>query len=208
MVQTSAGPGYGLEEPTRGALAAIMRCIVPSMFVAQQPWAVIGSVASVMQGLPDYRPPDIDLASTAEGAEIMQRCIAGAGETVRPVSYSVSGPYASHFGIFEVDGIKVEVMGDLVIERPDGIIDLTDHWSRWSEKVRICELDGRHIPVVPLEWQLVANVLLGRGARSRGIADFLLQHGYDLPFLESVLYDPLLGRPVVASVRRLLLLDQ
>ena len=59
------------------------------MFKAQQPWALMGSTASVLQGIDDYTPPDIDLVTTMEGAYIMEGCVGNSGATVRPVSYSV-----------------------------------------------------------------------------------------------------------------------
>ena len=65
--------------------------------------------------------------------------------------------------------MKTEVMGDLVIKCDDGSIDVKDHWSRWSDKVRILHFEDLHVPVIPLEWQLVANTLLA-AARSASTA--------------------------------------
>jgi hypothetical protein len=201
------GSSTRLNTRTHAALVAIMECIVPSMFRAQQPWALVGSCASVLQGLPDYEPPDIDLATTAEGAYLMQDCITGYGTAVRPVKFSESGPYASHFGIFEVQGVKIEVMGDLVIRCEDGVIDLNDHFARWSDEVRICDVDGLHIPMIPLEWQLVANALLGRADRVEALAGYLCDQGYDRPFLETILADETLGQRTLGWVRRVMSLD-
>src|SRR5258707_924939 len=114
--------GNGMNDEIRHALRAIVRCIIPSMFKAQEPWGLMGSTASVLQGLDGYSPPDIDLVTTMNGAYIMEGCVGNSGATVRPVSYSVSTPYSSHFGIFEVADVKVEVMGDLIIKCDDGII--------------------------------------------------------------------------------------
>jgi hypothetical protein len=194
----------GLCERTNGALVAIMRAIIPSMFKAQQPWALVGSCASVLQGLPDYQPPDIDLATTMTGAYIMSGCVGRAGDTVRPVSYSVRLPYSSHFGIYQVGGVKVEVMGDLVIRCSDGVIDLSDHWARWTDHVRIVELEGMHIPVVALEWQVVANALLGRQERVDATAAHLLQTGFDEQFTRELLADHRLGARTIESVRKAL----
>ncbi len=205
---TCAASTTGLCAKTHGALVAIMGCIIPSMFKAQQPWALVGSVASVLQGLPDYQPPDIDLATTMEGAYIMAGCVGGGGgAVVRPVGYSIRVPYASYFGIFEVHGVKIEVMGDLVIRCADGVIDLSDHWARWSDKVRVCEVDGMHIPLVPLEWQLVANALLGRPERVDNIAAHMLASGYDHAYMDRLLADGRLGARTIAEVRRVLHID-
>jgi len=176
--------GDGMTEGVRGALSACINAIIPTMFRAQQPWAVMGSTASVLQGIPHYTPPDIDLVTTRDGAYIMSGSIGGLGATVRPVSYSESDRYAS-----------------------DGHIDVTEHFARWSDKVRLIHFDEHHIPVAPLEWQLVANVLLGRPERSTGIAEFLLEHGFDRAFLEDLLADKSHGERTVATVREMMHLD-
>ena len=189
------------------ALGSVVHTIIPSMFKAQQPWAVMGSTASVLQGIPNYVPPDIDLVTTMEGAYIMSGAVGHAGTVIHQVSYSESARYVSHFGIFEVQGVKVEIMGDLIIRVADGVINATDHFARWSDKVRLLHFEDAHIPVVPLEWQLVANVMLGRPERSHGIADFLLEHGYDHAYLRALLEDPQLGPRTIKESREMVHLD-
>ena len=207
MVGETVPCGDGMTEGVRRALSACINAVIPTMFRAQQPWAVMGSTASVLQGIPNYTPPDIDLVTTRDGAYIMSGSIGGLGATVRPVGYSESDRYASHFGIFEVLDVKVEVMGDLVIRVADGHIDATEHFARWSDKVRLIHFDEHHIPVVPLEWQLVANVLLGRPERSSGIAGYLLAHGFDRAYLDALLVDVGHGERTISTVREMLHLD-
>jgi hypothetical protein len=200
--------GDGMTEEVRRALSACIHAIIPTMFRAQQPWAVMGSTASVLQGICNYTPPDIDLVTTRDGAYMMSGSIGGLGATVHQVGYSESDRYASHFGIFEVLGVKVEVMGDLIIRVADGHIDATEHFARWSDKVRLIHFEEYHIPVVPLEWQLVANVLLSRPERSTGIADYLLEHGYDRAYLEALLVDAGHGERTIRMVREIMHLDE
>ena len=199
--------GDGMTDGVRRALSACINAIIPTMFRAQQPWAVMGSTASVLQGICNYTPPDIDLVTTRDGAYIMSGSIGGLGATMRQVGYSESELYASHFGIFEVVDVKVEVMGDLVIRVADGVIDATQHFARWSDKVRLIHFEEHHIPVVPLEWQLVANVLLSRPERSTGIADYLLAHGFDRAYLDALLLDKGYGARTIATVREIMHLD-
>lgn len=199
--------GDGMTDGVRRALSACINAIIPTMFRAQQPWAVMGSTASVLQGICNYTPPDIDLVTTRDGAYIMSGSIGGLGATMRQVAYSESELYASHFGIFEVVDVKVEVMGDLVIRVADGVIDATQHFARWSDKVRLIHFEEHHIPVVPLEWQLVANVLLSRPERSTGIADYLLAHGFDRAYLDALLLDKGYGARTIATVREIMHLD-
>lgn len=199
--------GDGMTATVRHALVSVMRQVVPAMFKSQQPWALMGSAASVLQGLDGYSPPDIDLVTTMEGAYIMAGSVASCGATVRPVSYSVSAPYESHFGIFEVEGVKVEVMGNLIIRCADGMINASDHFARWSDKVRVVHFEEFHIPLVRLEWQLVANVLLQRPERSSGVAELLLKRGFDRPYLDALLEDRQNGDRTIATVRKMLNLD-
>jgi len=197
-----------MTESVRRALSASINAVIPTMFRAQQPWAVMGSTASVLQGICNYTPPDIDLVTTRDGAYIMSGSIGGLGATVHQVGYSESERYASHFGIFEVLDVKVEVMGDLIIRVADGHIDATEHFARWSDKVRLIHFEQHHIPVVPLEWQLVANVLLSRPERSTGIADYLLAHGFDRAYLDALLADTGHGERTISTVREILHLDE
>lgn len=199
--------GNGMTDELRTALFEVLYAIVPAMFKAQQPWALMGSTASVLQGIPDYVPPDIDLTTTMEGAYMMAGAISQTGAVVRPLQYSERAPYASYFGIFEVKGVKVEVMGNLIIRCADGYINLREHWARWSDKVRILHFGDLHVPVVPLEWQLVANALLGRPERISGIARFLLEHGYDSAYLAALLEDKHIGERVMRVVREALNID-
>ncbi len=206
-VHEDVAPGDGMTERIRVAANAALHAIVPPLFKAQQPWAVMGSTASVLQGIPRYVPPDIDIVTTMVGAYIMEGAISSLGATFRPVSHSVGGPYTSYFGIFEVQGVKVELMGDLIIQCDDGMIDCRDHWSRWSDKVRVLHFDDLHIPVVPLEWQLVANTLLDRPERVGDISRYLLAHGFDRAYVDALLADEGYGERTIAAVREALRLD-
>ncbi len=201
-------PGSGLTDALSDTLEKVMLSIVPSMFKSQQPWALMGSLASVLQGMPDYAPPDIDLVTTTKGAYVMEGCIGTYGATIRPVELSTGGPYTSHFGIFEVDGVKVEVMGDLIIQCDDGALHAEDHWAKWSEKVRVLHFRRVHIPVVPLEWQIVANALLRRPERVSGCARQLLAAGYDRAYLETLLNDHAYGERTIQMVREALHIEQ
>ena len=200
-------PGGGLTIEVSDALTKIMTCIIPAMFRSQQPWALMGSLASVLQGMPDYTPPDIDLVCTAHGAYEMEGCLVQQGTTLRAVSLSTSGPYTSHFGIFEINGVKVEVMGDLIIKCDDGSLHAEDHWSKWSQRVRVLHFRDMHIPVVPLEWQIVANALLRRPERVAGCAKQLLAAGYDRGYLDTLLADQQYGERTIQIVRKALHLD-
>src|SRR4051812_5071866 len=73
-------------------------------------WVVTGSLGMALQGV-DVEVHDIDLQTDKDGAyEIQSRF----GEwVVVPVRDSVSERIRSHFGLLEIDGIKVEIMGEV-----------------------------------------------------------------------------------------------
>ena len=199
--------GDGMTEGVQRALSACVQAIIPTMFRAQQPWAVMGSTASVLQGIPNYTPPDIDLVTTRDGAYIMSGSIGGLGATVRQVSYSESDRYTSHFGIFEVLDVKVEVMGDLVIPR-----------CRWAYRYdgAFCALERQGaaaaLRAVPHPGRSAGVAARGQRAPQearafdghRGLSS---DHGYDRPFLEALLQDKNHGERTVTTVREMMHLD-
>lgn len=204
IIHQTIRPGDGLTDEVCDAVIVAVRAVTPAMFKAQEPWALMGSTASVLQGLDGYSPPDIDIVTTTVGAYIMSGAVAGWGATIRPVSFGATAPYSGHFGVFEVRGVKVDIMGDLLMRVDDGEINTLDHFSRWSDKVRILHFEGLHIPVVPLEWQLLANVLLDRPERYERIAAHLAASGYDQAYMDLLLSDPACGARTIKRARELL----
>ena len=118
---------------------------------------------------------------------------------MRQVGFSTREPYASYFGIFEVHGVKVEVMGDLVIKYRDGLIDVKDHWSRWSDKVRVLHFENSHVPVIPAGVATRRQHPAGAsGTHRRHRPTLLDEHGFDRPYLEALLQDRQLGQRTLA----------
>ncbi len=119
-------------------------------------WVVTASFGMALRGLPvPYH--DIDLETDRAGAyEIERRC---AEFVVRPVVYSESGQFRSHFGALEIEGVQVEIMGDLQIRRADG------GWGEPSDLRAITEfvwVEGMRVPVPSLASEYEAYCKLGR----------------------------------------------
>ncbi len=188
----------------RSVLTRVLRLVAPSLDQQRLPWALVGSSASSLQGLRCV-PKDIDLAADRAGAYLMGKLLAP--YVVRPVAFSETERYASHFGIFTIDGVNVEVMGDLLVKGDGEHIDVAEHYARWNRQVRHVRLEELEVPVAPLEWQLVANALLGRDDRVADIAAHFRAHGYDRAFLEEILHDPHLSPRTVRRVRQELSLE-
>ena len=87
---------------------------------------------------------------------------------------------------------------------------VTSHGGR----MEIASLEGRgttvtlHIPVVPLEWQIIANAMLGRDDRVDALAAHLLRCGYDRDYMANLFADPRIGARTIDRVRRALRFDR
>ena len=119
-------------------------------------WAVTGSLGMALQGVP-VEVHDIDIQTDKDGAYEIERCLAEF--VAEPVRYRESQRIRSHFGVLEIDGIKVEIMG--AIQKR---IDL----QIWEEPVQIesyrrwVTIGDTLVPVLSLEYEYQAYLRLGR----------------------------------------------
>jgi len=123
-------------------------------------WVVTGSLGMALQGVP-VQVHDIDIQTDKDGAYEIERCLAE--YVVEPVRYSQSERIRSHFGMVEIDGIKVEIMGDIQKRLGD---------ESWEEPVKVeryrrwVEVGGMRIPVLSLEYEYQAYLKLGRSEKA------------------------------------------
>ncbi len=132
-------------------------------------WAVTGSLGMVLHGM-QMDIHDIDLQTDKEGAfEIEGRLV---NSIVKIVHFRASERIRSYFGVFEVDGIKIEVMGDMQHLAAD---------QTWGKPVAIescrdwVDHADLHIPVISLEHEVEAYQLYGRLEKAEMIQKFLLK---------------------------------
>ncbi len=104
---------------------------------------------------------------------------------MRSVEYGSSGVFSSHYGVFEILGARVEVMAGLKICGEPGCMEVVfEELYRHSRSIR---WGGVSLRVAPLEWQLVANLLIpGKEGRVRRILEALKARGVDVKILDSV----------------------
>ncbi len=119
-------------------------------------WAVTGSLGLALQGVP-VPVHDIDLQTDAAGAYAIERCFKD--DVTRPVTYSSGERIRSHFGALTLDGIQVEIMGDVEHLLPPG------QWKPAPDLatlLRLIEFADLQVPVLPLEFERQAYLELGR----------------------------------------------
>jgi hypothetical protein len=125
-------------------------------------WLVVGTASLALQGV-DIQPHDIDIISTKEDTfkigEILKEF------EIQPVKFGRTHLFESYMGVYEIDGLKVEVMGDFKEKRDN-------EWFSLEERMLspvIVEIDGIPIPVSSLENQIVSYEKLKRPKDSKRI---------------------------------------
>jgi hypothetical protein len=132
-------------------------------------WAVTGSLCFALQGVPMPEVHDIDLQSDAAGAYDIERLFA---EYVsRKVELSSTQTIRSHFGALMIDGVKVEIMGD-VEKRLDEAAGWEDPPDLRRVK-RYVQVDEMRVPVMDLEYECQAYLEMGRTAKAKLLREWL-----------------------------------
>lgn len=125
-------------------------------------WVLTGSLAFAMQGLP-LTPRDIDIQTDRQGAYRFGELFAEF--VTHPVGTDRAGErLRSHFGDFQIEGVQVQVMGDLQKrESPEHEweppTDLDRH-KRWLE------FGGMRVAVLDLEYEAESYRKMGRLERA------------------------------------------
>ncbi|GFP31381.1 nucleotidyltransferase domain-containing protein, partial [Candidatus Hakubella thermalkaliphila] len=119
-------------------------------------WVVTGSLGFALQGVP-VEPNDIDIQTDEAGAYEIERLFSKF--VIRKVTFSSAERICSHFGVLMINGIKVEIMGDIQKrlggEVWDSPVDLERH-------KRIVEVEEMQVSVLSLEYEYQAYLKLGR----------------------------------------------
>lgn len=144
------------------AYIVVLRQLFKELTERQITWVVTGSLSFALQGLP-LEPHDIDIQTDTDGAYEIERCFSS--RVIRKVAFSSTDHIRSHFGALQIEGIVVEIMGDIQ-KRVDenGLweppVDLKSHRQ-------FVHIEGMEIPVLALAYEAQAYRKLGRWERAR-----------------------------------------
>ncbi|WP_409344102.1 nucleotidyltransferase domain-containing protein [Paenibacillus sp. MBLB4367] len=133
-------------------------------------WAVTGSLGFALQGMP-VAVGDIDIQTDAKGAyEIESRF---RDYVVKNVRLCEAERIRSHFGALLIDGVTVEIMGDVQKRLPGETV-----WgapTRLEAHKHIVDIGGFPIPVLTLEYEHSAYVALDRQDTAAAILEWMKQ---------------------------------
>ena len=130
-------------------------------------WVVTGSLGFALQGVP-VQPNDIDIQTDKAGAYAIESLFADV--VIRKVEFSATERIKSHFGALQIDGIEVEIMGDIQKRGADGV------WEEIVDPARyrlMVEIDGMLVPVLSLEYEYQAYLKFGRIERAKMLRRWL-----------------------------------
>jgi hypothetical protein len=133
----------------------VLQKIYDKLNVLNIDWVITGSTSFIIQGVP-LEPNDIDIQADKQGAYQIEECFKEF--VTSKVSLSNNGKISSYFGCLEIDGIKVEIMGDIQ-KNVDG---------EWEEPVDLRKykksiiLKDMNLPVLDLKYEYKAYMKMGR----------------------------------------------
>jgi S-adenosylmethionine-dependent methyltransferase len=154
---TWGGVEHLLAVAVKPAWKYVLRQIAGKMKNAGVSFKVVGGTSAALHGV---RLPvkDIDLEMEGESAYRFQELFPD--QVVQAVSFAESPSYRSHFGIFDFDGVKVDVSGDL--ERKE-----REDWAPTRARTfEMIDLEGDEIPVSWLEEEFLAYIRRDRLERA------------------------------------------
>jgi hypothetical protein len=169
-------------QPVREALSLITRLSRPEGLK----WLVGGSTATILHGVSLAAPPhDLDIDAPGDGALKLGELLSSF--VVSPVQRSDTDLYNNLFGRFDVNGTKVEILGDFEIKARSWshrLVITEDLYNRCTE---VTLQPGLTVRLVPLEHQLIVNLIRGRVDRVASISATLRgQGGPDQKYLQEI----------------------
>lgn len=153
-----------LPEPHTKVIRLICDIIVKSTVPIR--WGLTGSASFSLQGMP-VAVHDIDIQTDKAGAYALGRLLQE--YEITPVSFSGNEKIRSHYGRFLINGIDVEIMGDIQ----------KFYNGQWEDIVPIDRLltfvclNNGMLPVLCLDYEAEAYEKLGRIEKAKQIRDFI-----------------------------------
>ena len=137
-----------------------LRRICDLLQPADATWVLTGSLGLALRGV-ETEVHDIDIQTDAAGSLELERLLAE--YVVRPVCLKKDALVRSYLGAAEIDGIEVEIIGDIQKRAPGGL------WGPPPDLARLAiTIDAGGVPVrvLPLEYERDAYRAMGRSGKA------------------------------------------
>ena len=151
------GVEHLLAVSTKPRWRSVLRRVVRILNGEGLQYKIVGGASIVLNGV--LQPvKDLDIETNQDGAYRFQELFYA--HMLTPVSLSESEMYRSHFGRFEIEGVPVEVMGDLQRRAGQGWV------PTWANTENSVDLEGVEVRVSSLEEETLAYIRRGRLERA------------------------------------------
>lgn len=134
--------------------------VLERLYRALQPtpilWVLTGSLSFALRGIP-VEVHDIDIQTDAPGAYAFEELFSS--YRTRPVRYIESARIRSHLGALTIDGVAVEVMGDIAKRNATGAWD--PPVALHDQRI-VIPYAAMQIPALSLEYEYRAYMQLDR----------------------------------------------
>ena len=130
-------------------------------------WVVTGSLALALQGVP-VEVRDIDIHTDEQGAYGIESLFSDYVQDRVAPSYTQD--VRSYHGKLVIDGIEVEIIGDIQKRCEDGT---WEDLAAIEHHKRVVAVVGMAIPVFSLEYEYQAYLRLGREKRAQVIKEWM-----------------------------------
>ncbi|MDX2005888.1 MAG: hypothetical protein SFU83_11470 [Meiothermus sp.] len=142
------------------ALTRAVSLIYPRLDDGKTLWAIAGSLAMALHGLPAM-PKDIDLITNTAGAENIDQRLAEF-RVFAPGLHQGDHALRYHAGKYRLEGVSVETLSQLEYLQPSGGWKRPRDFLEGRQDVRYL---GMSLPVVSLQWLLEFYTQTQRPAR-------------------------------------------
>ena len=147
-----------------------LRILVSRLDSVPVRWALTGSLGFALQGVP-VPVHDIDLQTDRQGAYAIEQVFSAF--SIRKVEYSAKERIRSYYGALKIEGVEVEIMGDLQKRLDDGTWEDPVDIEKWKTWVRV---NGQRVPVMDLAYEYRAYLRMGRLERAELLRKWLEEH--------------------------------
>ncbi|MHA1617169.1 MAG: nucleotidyltransferase domain-containing protein [Candidatus Njordarchaeales archaeon] len=148
-------------------------------------WVLAGPLAAKTLGL-SLSTKAIDILTDEEGVYIMSRLFQNSFQTIVPADFRKVGNILAHFGVFNADGVPVNIIGNPVINFHGYLIkiDVKDVIAIATS----VKINDETYLVPPLEWLLVYFKLITQDDNiMKKLAGFIQETDFNKELLERIL---------------------
>ncbi len=126
-------------------------------------WVLLGSTSLAIQGV-TLEPHDIDISTDKEGIAKIDKLLSKF-RTQKP-EYSSTDKFKSSRGLYNIEGIQVDVMYDFYYKNKNG------KWSKPRQRnPTLIEYKGMNLPVLTLQQEFVNYKNMGRLEKAKKIKE-------------------------------------